>query len=274
MTDRIIGQKSLLPNFADNFNGTSENGDGSVFEVQYGGTDNQTTSSISTYLAPTVSPYNGAAFSLPTDENLNGEGGGLSSGNAIVQEFEAGDKRFHVTLATYGLPHALDPNQPNGSLYYINKFYNAVDPIGNSTWNFPLIRYADVLLMRAEAINEIGYSPDSESFSLVNQLRERAGLAPVSSGGITNQEMLRQAIRHERRVELAFEVNRYFDLNRWGILESTIQAQMNASALGGQFPSNKVDTHEITRKPYHLFPIPFIELSNNAKLSGNQNPGY
>ncbi|MBD3661616.1 MAG: RagB/SusD family nutrient uptake outer membrane protein, partial [Arenibacter algicola] len=201
------------------------------------------------------------------------EGGSLSSGNGIVQEYEPGDKRKDVTLAGYDLDNFLFPDQPKGSLLYINKFFNEVDqPITQSTWNFPIIRYADVLLMRAEALNEIGYVPNGEAFDLLNEIRVNAGLGAHDALSLTTQQEFREAIRKERRVELAFESKRYFDLNRWGILRDKIQFQMD---IKGEltFPSNRLIQHPITGKSYFLYPIPLVEFSNNANLQ-EQNPGY
>ncbi|WP_166521635.1 RagB/SusD family nutrient uptake outer membrane protein [Zobellia amurskyensis] len=270
-TEDIIGEGSLLENYADNFNGSQENGPASIFEVQYGGEIAATTiNTRGTYAPPAMQ---GGAANLPTDDTWNGEGGSLSSGNGIVQEYEPGDKRKEVTLAHYDLENFLFPDQPVGSLLYINKYLNEVDqPVEQSTWNFPIIRYADVLLMRAEALNEIGYSPNDEAFGLLNEIRINAGLPAHDASTLGTQDEFRQALRKERRVELAFESKRYFDLNRWGILEARIQFQMD---IKGEltFPSNRLISHPITGKSYFLYPIPLVEFSNNANIQV-QNPGY
>ncbi|MDF9799326.1 hypothetical protein OKW21_004589 [Catalinimonas alkaloidigena] len=265
----VIGKGSLLENYADNFNGSQENGPGVLLEVQYGGVTGQTASSQSNGFAPP--DFNGAAFILPTDDNLNGQGGSLSSGNSFIQIFEPGDLRKDVIVQTYGLVNFIDPSMPDGSLYYVNKYYNTNDPIGLSTWNFPLIRYAEILLVRAEALNEQGYVPDGEAFSLLNSTRTNAGLSALTAADLPDQAAFRKALREERRKELAFEAKRYYDLNRWGILEETIQEQMDF--LGLTFPSSRNISHPITGKQYYLYPIPSIEFVNNANL-GEQNPGY
>ena len=270
-TEAIIGSGSLLENYADNFNGTQENGPGSIFEVQYGGETNATTINTRGTYAPRA--FQGGAASLPTDDNLNGEGGSLSSGNGIVQEYELGDLRRDVTLADYGLDNFLFPEQPAGSLLFINKFLNDVEQSPNqSTWNFPIIRYADILLIRAEALNEVRYNPNGEAFNLLNEIRVNASLPRHDASTLTTQEEFRMGLRKERRIELAFEGVRYFDLNRWGILQERIQAQMD---IKGQltFPSNRLISHPITGKSYFLYPIPLVEFSNNANIT-KQNPGY
>ncbi|SDL91503.1 RagB/SusD family nutrient uptake outer membrane protein [Kriegella aquimaris] len=270
-TEGILGNGSLLENYADNFNGSNENGPGSIFEVQYGGETGATTTTLRNTFAPEA--MQGGAATLPTDDRLNGEGGSLSSGNGIVQEYEEGDKRFDVTLADYGIDNFLFPDQPKGSLLFVNKYLNDVDqPPNQSTWNYPIIRYAEVLLMRAEALNEIGYTANGEAFDLLNEIRINAGLPVHDATTLTSQEEFRMAIRKERRVELAFETKRYFDLNRWGILEARIQFQMD---IKGEltFPGNRLISHPVTGKSYFLYPIPLVEFSNNANIQ-EQNPGY
>lgn len=267
-SSKIIGKGSLI-NYANNFNGTSENGTQSLFEVQYGGVTAELTTSLSSFYAPTT--YSGSALILPTDDSFNGEGGGPSSGGSFVQEFENGDTRKDVIMATYGLPNFIDVSKPAGSLYYVNKYYNTTNPVGRSVWNFPLIRYAEILLIRAEALNEKAYAADGEAFSLLNQVREKAGLTGLTSADAPTQDAFRIYLRKERRIELSFECKRYFDLNRWAIMQTVIQRQLDYLNL--TFPQKKLITHPITGKPYFLYPIPATEFVNNAKL-GEQNPGY
>lgn len=145
------------------------------------------------------------------------------------------------------------------------------DPRGISSWNYPLIRYAEILLLRAEALNEQGYIPDAEAFDLLNKTRTKAGLSALASSSLPNKEAFRDAIRKERRIELSFEAKRYFDINRWGELEDLIQLQMDF--LGLIFPSERMIMHPVTGKEYFLYPIPHIEFINNSNL-GEQNPGY
>lgn len=266
---RITGQGNLLTSYASNFNGTTENGAGSFFEVQYSGTNPSTSGTISSFYAPTN--YSGSALILPTDDSLKGKGGGPSSGNSLVQAFETGDLRKSIIVATYGLPNFVDAARPNGSLFFVSKYYNTAEAVGRSSWNFPLIRYAEIVLAKAEALNEKGYVATGEAFSLLNQVRVRAGLTPLTFVNLPNQAEFRQALRRERRIELAFECKRYFDLNRWGILENAIQPQLNALSL--KFPSQRTIKHPVTGKQYYLYPIPASEFVNNSKL-GNQNPGY
>ncbi|WP_119078592.1 RagB/SusD family nutrient uptake outer membrane protein [Chitinophaga alhagiae] len=266
----VIGKGAVADNYAANFNGSAENGAGALFEVQYGGVAGETTSSISTFFAPRETP-SGSAIILPTDNLLNGKGGGPSSGNGIVQAIQAEDRRRSVIMAGYGLPNFIDASRPAGSLQYVNKYFNEKDPAGMSTWNFPLIRYAEVLLVRAEALNEDGFVPDGEAFNLLNASRLKAGLPALTAATVADQAAFRAAVAQERRVELSFECKRYFDLNRRGLLKAAIQPQLDYLQL--QFPDQKTIAHPVTGNNYYLYPLPATEFINNANL-GSQNPGY
>ena len=81
--------------------------------------------------------------------------------------------------------------------------------------NFPLLRYSDVLLMVAEAENEISSSPTTLAYKCLNDVRNRAGIAPYEEGSLS-KEAFRQAVKDERAMELCFEHTRRHDLIRWG----------------------------------------------------------
>ncbi len=121
----------------------------------------------------------------------------------------------------------------------------------------PIMRYAEVLLSHAEAINEVS-GPTSDVYNVINQIRERAGM-PNLPLGLSKDEM-RMRIRNERRVELAFEGFRYFDIKRWKIAEEVI---------------NGINDGQITRKfetKNYLWPLPEQEVLVNTALE--QNPDY
>jgi hypothetical protein len=127
-----------------------------------------------------------------------------------------------------------------------------------------LYRYADVLLMLAESLNEDG--KPAEALPYLNQVRTRAGLAPATS---TDPAALRTIILHERRVELAFENHRWFDLVRTG------QAIAVMNAFGVQ---QKLKYSYLLPKAYTvtqnrlIYAIPFREIQVNKALL--QNPDY
>ncbi|MFH5833841.1 RagB/SusD family nutrient uptake outer membrane protein [Halalkalibaculum sp. DA384] len=257
------GVYSLHDDYENNFYGNAENGSESIFEAQFSSASGALGANWN-FLKPEA--LGGGSGTLPTDVN-NDFGNSTTSDDALVQAFENGDERFDVTLDSYGLPNFLDPSKPDGSMYHFNKYYDggAFQP-GQSPYNFPVYRYSEVLLIAAEALNELGAgNTDAEDY--VNRVRNRAGLDDLESSVSGDQDAMRTAIRQERRVEFAFENKRYFDLNRWAILEEQI------AKTGVTIESEKFISHPITGQPYHLYPLPSTEFINNANL-GEQNPGY
>jgi len=164
------------------------------------------------------------------------------------------------------------PNLVNGEVYQMRKFL----PSGAENWqsngannqkfkvNHPIIRYAEVLLNKAEALIEKDKLGDARA--IISQLRSRAGLTDLVDGSIPdlelingfvdiddmNKEQLRELVRHERRLELFFEGHRWFDLKRWGILEDVL-----TDAGFANFDPSK-----------HMYwPIPSSELEINPNLA-------
>ena len=85
--------------------------------------------------------------------------------------------------------------------------------------NFPLLRYSDILLMIAEAENEVNHGPNDLAYECINAVRERAGISKLQAN--LDEENFRKAIKDERAMELCFEYTRRFDLIRWGRLLQT-----------------------------------------------------
>lgn len=114
------------------------------------------------------------------------------------------------------------------------------------------IRLADIILLYAETLNENG-SPATTVLPLLDDIRDRAGLASLDPNVINTQALVRQAIQDERRLELAFEGHRWFDLVRTGTVDAEMGQTINPN--------------------YHLFPIPISEvLVSDGVIT--QNPGY
>lgn len=274
-------QYSLWPNYLDNFRLANENGRESVFEIQYTeeatsdyGGEGYTRGTMTTILQRSRSSAFGEAgwgYDRPTQNLYNEyEAGDARRDETILvptdeqietpaQEIYCGDRMLNRKYAMYN-------DGANGGIY---KLAHAT----RSPKNNIQIRYADVLLMYAEACCETGDLPSAKT--ALKEVRDRAGLsqfpytAVIQGQTVTfndNQEDLRKAIRHERRVELAMEGHRWFDLTRWGIAKETMDTYMageteEAKELYGTFQKGK---HE-------LFPIPSKEID----LSGiEQNPNW
>ena len=246
---------SLMPSYADIFSAKGEQGPESVFEI----------SAVAIQAAvagPGASPYNmvqgvrgipnlGWGFNRPSDN--------------LVAAYEPGDPRRQATVIYVGeiLPDGSTKVEDNPDI--LNERYNQKAWVpkhaglqDNGPGNIRLLRYADVLLLAAEAYNELGNS--AAALPLLNQIRKRARgtnnfiLTDVTT---TDQSVLRDRIRRERRVELAMEQHRWFDLMRWGIAGETMKA------VGKNFVDNK---HE-------LFPVPQTELDLSDGVL-QQNSGW
>ena len=137
---------------------------------------------------------------------------------------------------------------------FIRKYMDEVSQVKDENGSNPIIlRYADVLLLLAEAENEVN-GPSATAYDAVNLVRQRAGLADLEMG--LSQEDFRQAVRAERRHELYGEFQRRWDLRRWGIWMETMEAA-NRPRLEYQ----------------KLFPIASEEIAANALINEN-NPGW
>ncbi|MEX2511512.1 MAG: RagB/SusD family nutrient uptake outer membrane protein [Cyclobacteriaceae bacterium] len=255
----------LLPDYADVFDPQNKNHQESVFEIQYQG-DNQygVNSNFIYTFAPRES--NGAVIDFPGQE-----GGGWNTPTLdIINSYEEGDLRKEVSL-NEGYTNLAGVFVP---VPYINKYNHPHQIRGITNDNWPVIRYSDVLLMLAEALNEAN-GPSGEAYGYLNEVRERADLDPLEG---LSKDAFREAVLHERRIELAFENHRWFDLKRtktttelvnflndYGLRE---RANPTTSREGIPFSGNDFifEAHEV------LFPIPQDQIRINPSLQ--QNEGY
>lgn len=136
------------------------------------------------------------------------------------------------------------------------------DAINNADANFPFLRYADVLLIYAEALCETGNL--SAAVDYLNMVRARSNATLASTASLSTQEQLRSAIIEERAKEFACEADRRWDLIRWGIY---LQAM---NAIGGSDDAGVMKTRQERNL---LFPIPAPELNTNRAITEN-NPGW
>ena len=135
--------------------------------------------------------------------------------------------------------------------------------------NYPLIRYSDVLLMCAEAYNELGENPDLV-LEYINRVRDRAGVALLDGS-----EDMRRAIKDERAMELCFESIRHWDLIRWGEFVTMVRETANYCSYDGWSAGLRYaeERYLNVTAAYNYFPIPDTELSTNKAIK-NQNPGW
>lgn len=186
------------------------------------------------------------AFFAQENNAVGGRGfGSFQPTQELYNSFNANDLRRNIFFT-----------KGTDNKFYCNKWIDADSKTENqSDNNYPLMRYAEVVLTYAEAYNEINVPVDNNpAYTAVNSIRRRSGLPGFA--GLT-QAQLRDSILNERRLELCFEGQRWFDLVRTGKLVTTMLAKGSVNV-----------------KDYHaLFPVPQFEIDLNPNLKP-QNTGY
>lgn len=249
------GEYTLLTHYSDNFLPIGENGAESVFEIT-------AVAAQAAIAGPGATPYNmvqgvrgvpnlGWGFNRPSDN--------------LIAEYEPGDPRRQATIIFVGevLPDGSTIVQDNPEI--VNERFNQKAWVpahaglqDNGPGNIRILRYSDILLLAAEAYNETGDA--AKALTYLNMVRARARgtnnfiLKDVTS---TDQIELREKIYHERRVELAMEQQRWFDLARWGRI-ADVMAPLKPNFVA---PKNL------------LLPLPQSEIDLTNKILV-QNEGY
>ena len=253
---RKVTGYSLLPVYADIYKPANKNNPESIFEIQYLGS----VSGLSSNFMYQFAPFNsGTAVTLDPGTNLSFTSGWNTPTKDMIDAYEAGDVRKGVSLSEGFNNGAVFVNAP-----YVKKYNQGFIQPGQTDVNFPVIRYADVLLMIAECLNEQGFAANGEAFNLLNQVRTRAQLPAKTSGNatpslnVTTQQGFRDAVFQERKVELAFENHRWYDLVRSG----TAVAVMNAHGQREKVlnPNNPAASYAVTTNNL-LLPIPQREVT-------------
>lgn len=258
------GEYTLCANYADNFTLEGENGPESIFEIQYMddpqsdygegyGFSRGTFTMILTRSRSSAFGDSGWGFNKPTQ--------------SLYDEYEAGDPRRDATIHN---PSDSEIQTPAQEIYlgsrYLNRKYALLDAEGRyvklshharGPINNKQIRYSDALLMYAEACLASGIDV-AKGEAALNEVRSRVGLQSVS--------LTWESLRHERRVELAMEGHRWFDLCRWGIAKEVMD-----SYKAQETPEARAEMAEFISGKHELMPIPAEEV----RLGGlTQNEGY
>ena len=266
LTQEVInsGQYSLMPDYTILWRYAGDNNAESIFETQSGTFNNGdiAVGGYCTWQGPRVGGKGGwtdlgFGFDTPSADLVNAyEAGDKRKSSTIIAIDNSGKHVGTVLYDGFRIPSA-DSVQ---SLYYNYKAYASENPsiepyLGNrdkKQKNVRLLRYADVLLMNAEANNELGQS--AVAITNLNLIRTRAGLAATKAAAQTD---VRNAIWKERRIELAMEHDRFFDLVRTGRAAQVMQA------AGKNFVAGKNE----------LLPVPSLQIQlSGGKL--DQNSGY
>lgn len=258
-----LGQYELQPVYKNNFIDSTQNNSESIFEIQHTSRQSGLGNFMSQFFTPTI--FGGYGVNLPTED--------------FVNEFEmAGDGVTPDPRLQYTVVRENDPwvnGEPYSEEWSVTGFLSrkhvqplSVGPVNSDgALNYVYLRYADVLLMRAEALNELGRT--AEALVPLNAVRKRAresylydedlpGFGAVPAGLLddvvsTDEGFVRLAIRHERRVELGLEFHRFFDLMRYG-------AAVAEEALEEDAPAFDYDTDR-------YFPIPQSEIDTNPGVN-------
>ncbi|WP_321347812.1 RagB/SusD family nutrient uptake outer membrane protein [uncultured Draconibacterium sp.] len=232
------GEYALMADYAAVFDPANKNNSESVFEIQYRqGTDGYSSTFFYGMVPRPMDQSTVATLTSVGDPLPIADATMCTPSPDLIAAYEDGDLRKDATI-DYA------PDLYGKVFPFCKKYLHPHQYLNNTDDNWPVYRYAEVLLFLAEAINEQG-KPVSEALSYINtpvgngsvSIRERAGLEPIIAG---SQEELRDAIAQERRVELAFEAKRWLDLARTGKaveVMSAYGARVKADPAAYYFPT-------------------------------------
>jgi len=254
------GPYQLIDDYTDLFSVANENHPETVFDIQYSGTEGGSYDCL-ICLEGNAAPgfqgirqYNGPVYGDGNSYNLPTQN--------LYDAFDTSDIRRDATILDIdafiaGLPNSGDIKYAKGAGghtgYYNNKYIKRQGEIGlpdddlTSPVNYRAIRYADVLLMAAEANARANTKDETKAQTYLNLVRKRANMPEVAANG----QQLVEAIWHERRLELSGEGHRFFDLVRTGMAKQEIQGfiegkhelfpipQVEIDLAGGHWPQNK-----------------------------------
>lgn len=251
-----LGDYSLVDDYLSNFDGSNENNSESVFEIQY-----SSNRSNGRHIGHVL-----GKFTSPAE---TGGWGNIEANSKLLDEFKSEGQIATTGLYDSRLYETLFFNNPEVDVYgqsyqdvfgdsdrlIFRKFCLSDKPeYENEAWyssqNVPVMRYADVLLMYAEALNETGEADVARQY--INEVRSRADMPALPTG--LSQEQMRERIIHERAVELAYEGHRFFDLRRWGLLETAMKNSGKQGASNFSYSENA------------FFPLPERESNTNGEL--------
>ncbi|MCD8092693.1 MAG: RagB/SusD family nutrient uptake outer membrane protein [Bacteroides sp.] len=267
----------LLGNYSYVFSTANKNSKEFLFSIQYmqglqGGQQSNfiykflprsTNTRVVTDVATNNSSLGG--WNVPTDDLINAyEPGDLRKSASIGIAEGTYNSSYMFTYTANTDIEEYVPKEGIAGVPYIKKYLNPHTDPNNTDGNWPVYRYAEALLLLAEAVNEQGRG--QEALPYLNEVRQRAGLKGVT---VTNQAQLREIILKERRVELAFENKRWHDLVRSGKAVEVMTAY--GKALKEQYTYLVDDSYKVSEYRL-LFPLPFDEVEMNKEIK--QNEGY
>lgn len=249
------GPYNLETNYSGVFELENEHGTEYIFSAEYIATNNEG-GQVATWDGPPGNWSHTLTYSI------------CQAMPELYNSYAQGDLRRARNIVDYVVIDADGTTQPtNDGIHYAFKWRHDPNPATRgyatewqSPFNFPLTRFADVLLIYAEAQCRADGSPNSDAYNAINRVRTRAGLGNLS--GLSGSDFLK-AVLDERKWELCYEGHRWADLVRYGKLVEVVKA----SAFGNPFAAANIKDHHV------LFPIPDREIQvSQGDLE--QNPGY
>ena len=251
------GGYSLAPTYTECFSEAGEGNGERVWEIVYLPNQDGYGQSMSEGWIQEAYQYN--KDNEPYALVVSGSSHAMAVNADLLAEHEEGDARLNEYITNVKTTYGPEYN------YCIKFTHYETKPSNSNYWgvNIPLIRYSDVLLMYAECVGQ------AQGEQYLNQVRARVGL-----GAWTNYSKdWTTALRHERRLEFAFEGLRWFDLVRWGIALDTMNAYLSSKEGGANVTTGQA-YHQM-RAGQEIFAIPQteIDLYNNSELM-YQNPAY
>jgi hypothetical protein len=256
-------------NYRQLFMPANENNQEVVFDIQYASPDYTHGWNLALDLQLNIAPLPDLVNSyLARDGKPVSESSVYNAANP----YEERDPRLHATISVPGYQYKgeiISDTKYYSTGYAYKKYTTYEDGIKyasdvtQSPLNYIYIRYADVLLMYAEAKNEIN-DVDQSVYDALHLIRERAGMPDIPQGLL--QSELRDAIRLERRIELAGEGLYYNDIRRWRTAEFVMNGAVHNSKGG------VIQTRSFNKNRDYLWPISLVTLEQNPELE--QNPNY
>jgi starch-binding outer membrane protein, SusD/RagB family len=298
------GGYNLSNDYAGLFTTKQHPSEESIFEIQY--VDPARTSSYDGINVPYFdNPGNYTSCTLPTQEMVDDyemQATGLAisapgSGYHPDNPYQGRDPRFYASIlfegaswkgrtiqtrvdGTDGIVDRNSNEDRTKTGYYVRKYLDEklpLEKIFNSTQSWVELRLAEVMLNYAEAVNEAEGPAKAKTY--IDKIRQRAGMPVVSDG--LSKEAMRNLIRHERKIELAFENHRYWDLRRWRMAKDVLNGKvfhgMKITLNNGVYKYERVEADLGASSPrvftdkYYYLPIPKGEIEKNPNLTQNKD---
>lgn len=248
--DNVIGKFQLYQNYSDIFDPAHKNEEyENIFEVQwshsgYWGLEGSIQSSY-------WGPRGGGG---PTAGGFGW--GGFGATQYLYDSYEDNDRRKSEFFWTEY--NGIIQSPPATKKYYDANYGNQIE---DDDLNYVYIRYADVLLMASEALNNLG-DTSSKKYEYLNEVRRRAGISEITASNGLTKEQFSEILLKERLLELCCERHRRFDLIRFGKLNQQVQAAYPGFGI-------KVGPNQ-----ENVYPIPQVAIDANEAMAGDQNEGY